>query len=67
MARGASRAYVNVLAEYQDAALAGDPEALRLIREAHRLSQMTMAAVAPPPEPSENRSERQLRVIRSIA
>lgn len=37
MAAGASRAYIQALAEYQDAALAGDPDARRAIREAHDL------------------------------
>ncbi|MFE0383933.1 hypothetical protein ACFW1F_07585 [Streptomyces bungoensis] len=34
LALGASRAYVGALAEHQDAALAGDVDAVRAIREA---------------------------------
>ncbi|MGW2284941.1 hypothetical protein [Streptomyces phaeochromogenes] len=66
MAAGASRAYIQALVEHQDAALAGDPEARRAIREAHELFALAV------PELAEQRryadpEQRRMHARRSIA
>lgn len=62
----ASRAYVRATAEHQDAALRGDVEAVRAIREARIVFDMFLPE-AVRPHPDEDAAQRYARAVRSIA
>ncbi|MFE6092727.1 hypothetical protein ACFQ7M_12150 [Streptomyces massasporeus] len=63
--RWASRVYTNALIEHQAAALAGDPEALRAIRDAR----VVLGFAAPEVEQLErlDPGQRRMHAVRSIA
>ncbi|MDX3634802.1 hypothetical protein PV728_32005 [Streptomyces europaeiscabiei] len=65
LALSASRAYVRTLAEHQDAALAGDPRALRAVSEALALFAITAPELAE--QQYADPEQRRMTARRSIA